>query len=167
MWVQFDNVYTTQISNDICPHTGFDLLIGDLSEGIFVPLVSPSAILEWNKHDSDEIEGIFEFAFHFLQDDAHILLFVPESKNVRLDVWTFAATYEFVLIKDWWGINFMHLCSRVDASSKVYVVDNFLIFLIWKHQCWCNKHLYINIHNVVGFVITEILPLFVPPSQKI
>ena len=52
-------------------HRGFDLLIVDLLEGLFVPLISPSVILEWNKHDSDKIEAIFEFAFHFLHDDAH------------------------------------------------------------------------------------------------
>jgi hypothetical protein len=128
--LQFDDVRTTQISNDICPHRGFDLLIADLSEGLPMPIVSPSAIPEWNKRDSDEIEAIFEFAFHFLHDDAHILLFVPESKNVRLDVRTFAATYEFVLIRDWWGINFMHLCSGLDAYAKVCISNNYFKFLI-------------------------------------
>ena len=59
-------------------------------------LVTPYAIPKWNKHDSDEIEAIFEFAFHFFHDDAHFLLFMPESKNVRLDVRIFAATYELI-----------------------------------------------------------------------
>ena len=57
--VQFDDVRTTQISNDTCPHKGFDLLIADFLEGLPVPLVSPSAISKWNKNDSDEIEAIF------------------------------------------------------------------------------------------------------------
>ena len=94
-----------------------------------MPLVSPSAIPKWNKHDSDEIEAIFEFAFHFLHDDAHILLFVSKSKNVRLDVRIFAANYEFNLIRYWWGIKSMRLYSGVDASAKVYVVDNYFKFL--------------------------------------
>ena len=127
--MQFDDMRTTQVSNDTCPHRGFDLLIADLPKGLPVPLISPSSIPEWNKHDSDEIEAIFEFAFHFLHDDAHILLFVPKSKNVRLDVRTFAAIYEFNLIRDWWGINSMHLCSGVDASAKVCFVDNDFKFL--------------------------------------
>ncbi len=67
-------------------HRGFDLLIADLPKELPVPLISPSSIPEWNKHDSDEIEAIFEFAFHFLHDDAYIFLFVSVSKNVRLDV---------------------------------------------------------------------------------
>jgi hypothetical protein len=112
------------------------------------------------------MEAIFEFLLHFIHDYAHIFLFVPESKNDWLDVWTFATTYKFVLIRDWWGINFTLLYSSLDAFAKVCVTDNYFKFLLWKHRCWHEKHSYINIHNVVGFVEKKVSHIFVPPSQK-
>ena len=62
---QFDDLKTTNVSNDTCPHRGFDLLIADLREGLHVPHISfsPSVVLELNKHNTTEIEAIFEFAF--------------------------------------------------------------------------------------------------------
>ena len=53
--MQFDDVRTTQISNDTCPHRGFDMLIVYLPEGLHVPLVSPSAIPLLNKHKNNHI----------------------------------------------------------------------------------------------------------------
>ena len=44
--MQFDDMRTTQVSNDTCPHRGFDLLIADLPKGLPVPLISPSSIPE-------------------------------------------------------------------------------------------------------------------------
>lgn len=84
--MQFDDVHTTKVSNDTCPHKGFDFLIANLLEGLHMSLISPSTIREWNKHNSIEVETIFEFSFYFLYDDAHTLLFVFELKNGRFDV---------------------------------------------------------------------------------
>ena len=61
-------------------------MIADLPKRFYVPYILSSTIPKWSKHDSDEIEVFFEFAFHFLHDDAYIFLFVSVSKNVRLDV---------------------------------------------------------------------------------
>ena len=129
LWLQFDDVRTTQISNDTCQHRGFDLLIADFLEVFYVPLISSSAIPKWNKYDSDEIKTISKFAFHFLYDDAHIFFFVLESKNVRLAEWIFTVASEFDLVRDLWDINSMHLLSGVDASVKVCVADNYFKFL--------------------------------------
>ena len=117
---QFDNMRSTYVSNDTCSHRGFDLLITYLLEGlpvlhIFSPL---SVIPERNKHNSTEIEAIFEFAFSFLHDDAFILLFIPECKDVH----TYSATYGFTLLRDWWGVNDMKLCSGTDAFAIVSIV---------------------------------------------
>ena len=64
-----------------------------------MPLISPSAIQEWNKHDNNEIEAIFEFSFHFFYNDAHNFLFVLESKNIRCNVQTFASTYALISLE--------------------------------------------------------------------
>ena len=121
---QFDGLRTTNVSNNTCPHRGFDLLIADLPEGLPVPHISfpPSVVPEWNKHNTTEIEAIFEFAFSFLHDNAFILLFISECKHVRQDVRTYSATYGFTLLKDWWGINGMKLCSDIDASTTVSTI---------------------------------------------
>ena len=117
---QFDSVRSTHVSSDACPHRGFDLLITYLPEGLHVPHISspPTVIPEWNKHNTIEIEAIFEFAFSFLHDDAFIFLFIPECK----DVCTYSATYDFTLLKDWWEVNGMKLCSSTDASITVNIV---------------------------------------------
>ncbi len=121
---QFDGLRTTNVSDDTCPHRGFDLLIVDLPEGLPVPHIffPPSVVPEWNKHNTTEIEAIFEFAFSFLHDNAFILLFISECKHVRQDVRTYSATYGFTLLKDWWGINDMKLCSDIDASTTVSTI---------------------------------------------
>ena len=107
--------------NGTCPHCSFDLLIADLPESLHVPYISfpPSVVLEWNKHNTTEIEAIFEFAFSFLDDNAFILLFISECKHVRQDVRTYSATYGFTLLKDWWDVNRMKLCFGIDASATV------------------------------------------------
>ena len=109
------------MSNNTCPHQSFDLLIADLPEGLSVPHISfpPSVVPEWNKHNTTKIEAIFEFAFLFLDDNAFILLFISECKHVRQEVCTYSATYSFTLLKDWWGVNRMKLCSGIDISAIV------------------------------------------------
>ena len=121
---QFDSVRSTHVSSDACPHRGFDLLIADLHEDLPVPHISspPLVIPEWNKHNTTKIEVIFEFAFSFLHDDAFILLFIPECKDIRQDVRTYLATYGFTLLRDWWGVNGMKLCSGTDASATISIV---------------------------------------------
>jgi hypothetical protein len=72
------------MSNDTCPHRGFDLLIADLHESLHVlHFFFPLVVQEWNKHNTTEIEAIFEFAFSFLHDNAFILLFISECKHLR------------------------------------------------------------------------------------
>lgn len=90
-------------------------------------------------------------------------------QNIRLYIRTFAATYKFNFIRDWWNINSLHLRSGVDASAKIYVADNYFKIFTLKHQKWHERHLYIDILNIIGFVIKKIHILlyhFVPPSQK-
>ena len=56
--VQFDDNRTTQLSGNVFLHKEFDLLIAYLPKGLPVPLISPSKVLEWNKHDNNEIGAI-------------------------------------------------------------------------------------------------------------
>lgn len=56
--VQFDDNRTTQLSCNVFLHKELDLLIAYLPKGLPVPLISPSEVLEWNKHDNNEIGAI-------------------------------------------------------------------------------------------------------------
>lgn len=68
----------------------------------------------------------------FLHDDAYAVLFVPiiNWNNVCVNVQIFAATYEFVFVKDWWGINSVSLCwvqmprQGMDIIHVIYVVNH-------------------------------------------
>ena len=70
----------------------------------------------WNDHTSKNIEALFEFASIYLTNDGPLLLFVLEKTNVRVDVRTFAASYDFELQKNWWDCNEFSLCSPIDTS---------------------------------------------------
>lgn len=110
------------VSSEACTFRGFDLIIADLPEGLPVPGISfpPLAIPTWNVHNSKDVEALFEFASAYLTDDGPLLLFVPEKKDVRDDVRTFAASYDFILHKDWWGFSELPLCSPVNAALTVH-----------------------------------------------
>lgn len=97
-------------------------MMGDLLEGFLLPNVSlpPTSIHPWNVYKSENIEALFEFAFVHLIDDGHLLLFVPEKKDVRDDVRTVVAYHDFVVWKDWWGFHKLLLCSPLDTSLTVH-----------------------------------------------
>ena len=44
-----------------------------------------------------------------------------KCKDVRQDVCTYATTYDFTVLQDWWSVNVMKLCSRIDAFGIVNV----------------------------------------------
>jgi hypothetical protein len=44
---------------------------------------------------------------------------IPKVKEVRYDVMRYAMTYNIKIVKDWWGINEMPLCSCVDKTLTV------------------------------------------------
>ena len=47
-------------------------------------------------------------------------VFLPKIKEVRHDVMRYAMTYDFVLAKDWWGINKMPLNLGVDKIVTIW-----------------------------------------------
>lgn len=86
-----------------------DLIVARL----VIPNVSspPSSTCACNTHNSAKIGVFFEFAHAYLHKEASMLIFLLEIKQVRDDVKTFVGAYEFIVAKDWWGFNELHLCS--------------------------------------------------------
>lgn len=95
--------------------------MGNLLKGLPVLRISSLAdtILVWNRHDVNEVEVVFEYAFSYVHDDVFIFLFILESKEVHSDVRTYDATHDFALVKDWWGVNVLHSCYAINKSAKV------------------------------------------------
>ena len=113
-----------RISNDKCKHTGIDLLIADIPENLPVPGISiPSTIIPpWNVRPEKYVDTIFEFAEIYLHDDAALLLFHANDRDVLIDVEECAETYNFHLECDWWGMNDLPLASPRNPSTTVIVI---------------------------------------------
>ena len=103
-------------------HFGIDLIIADIPENLPVPSVSnpPSVVPPWNSRDPEYVVSIFEFASHYLQNDGALLLIHNNDRKLTTDIFDQAETYDFVMHKDWWGINDLELASPTDPDSKVF-----------------------------------------------
>ena len=116
-------------------HTGVDLIIADIPENLTVPFVTdptdPNAIPPWNVRETGYVESILEFASIYLQRDGAVLLFHCEDPDLVHEVFENALTYEFILYKDWWGINELPLQSPKHGSRKV-LCTTLLLSLMFK-----------------------------------
>ena len=95
-------------------HTGIDLLIADVLENLLVPVVSSSAIPDWNRRLEDYFEVLFTFAATHLHDDAVLLVIHPNDPVVAHALRNWAFTFDFELVQDWWGLNGLHLVYPAD-----------------------------------------------------
>ena len=115
-------------------HSGLDLIIADVPENLPVPLVSSSAVPEWNKRSEGYFEYLFSFAAANLHDDAILLVIHPHDPALLLDLQNWAYTFEFELLRDWWGLNNLYLFSSVDHSQKVQNSFNKLQLYVYQYR---------------------------------
>ena len=103
-------------------HSGIDLIIADIPENLPVPTVSnpSSTVPSWNSRESGYVESIFEFARMYLQNNGALLLFHCDDRDLFTEVFDLADSYDFVMAKDWWGINELSLASPRDPKSTVW-----------------------------------------------
>ena len=83
----------------------------------------------WNVHVTDKIMAFFDFVYSLLHDDVALILFVFNIKTIRDDVKSFAHTYYFNFLRDWWRVNEMMLCSPLDNSLMVLNISKILKFM--------------------------------------
>lgn len=124
----------THVRSTTCTHGGFDLVVVDIPEGLPVPGVSspPTAIPDWNVYIESHLEAVFEFAHYYLHGNAPLLILMPESPAMRAEVQTYARTYDFKILKDWWGFNSLRLASPKDPSTTVSTQNPSLLFSFLK-----------------------------------
>lgn len=70
-----------------------------------------------NKHHV--LVETFEFAHDYLNENACMLITPQDVEELREDNMTYAKTYEFNVAKDWWWINELALCFRVNWFFRV------------------------------------------------
>lgn len=99
-------------------HTGIDLIIADIPENLPVPGISTS-VPDWNKRAKSYTEDVFEMADAYLHDDGALVLIHCDDRALMREIEDKAHQYDMVLLKDWWGINEMHLALPRDPSMTV------------------------------------------------
>lgn len=65
-------------------------------------------------------QSSFKFASPYLHEDACLPIFLPEIKDMRVNMIMYAETYDFAIANDWWGINVLPLCLGIDKTLMVY-----------------------------------------------
>ena len=87
------------------------MLFVDIPENLPVPVVSDSAIPEWNQCSPYYLENLFTFADANLHDDGILLLMHPDDLDLLKDIYGWVFTFDYSFAKDWWGLN--DLCLRI------------------------------------------------------
>ena len=104
-------------------HIGIDLLIADVLENLPVLVVPSSAIPDWNRRSEDYFEVLFTFAAAHLHDDAVLLVIHPNDPTINNALRNWSFTLDFELVRDWWGLNGLHLVSLVDPQKTVWLLS--------------------------------------------
>jgi hypothetical protein len=71
--------------------TALDLIIAEFSDGLPVPEVFelPRQVPNWNKHVQNFIKFTIGFCQGYLHDDGTLLLFYPDSVQIKKEVLSF------------------------------------------------------------------------------
>jgi len=68
------------------------------------------------------LEAIFEFADGHLHDNGALITFYPLRAIKKATILKYGTTYSFDKMKDWWGMNWLHLASLVLTSRTLYLL---------------------------------------------
>jgi len=98
-----------------------DLIVADMPEGLLVPDLSvpTSSIPKWNANNLLWLKAVFEFADGHLHDNGALIIFYPLRAVTKANIMTYSTTYSFEKMKDWWGMNWLHLASPSSTSRTV------------------------------------------------
>ena len=77
---------------------------------------------KWTKHELRIVVAKFEFDDAYLHDDVAALLFILESTEVKIDVWTYVTSYKLKTAKEWWGVNKLRLACPPNPKETVMII---------------------------------------------
>ena len=98
-----------------------DLILLDIPDGLPVPNVSrpPFIVPKWNFLRPGFLDHAFDFASVHVQDRGAVLLFFSDDLEMRAKLRGYMTAYNFVLFREWMGINRLRMTSARDKSKTV------------------------------------------------
>ena len=107
-----------------------DLIIADYPDGLPVPGVSefPSQVPTWNKQVQNFIKFTIGFCQGYLHDDGALLLFVPDSVQIKKEVLSFLYNNNLEVKEEWTIVNSLHLTHPMHNSKRVSITNHFPVF---------------------------------------
>ena len=97
------------------------MIILDIPDGLPVPNVSrlPFVVPSWNTLRHGFLDHAFDFAAAHVQDRGAFLLFFPDSLELKAKLRGYMTAYNFVLFREWMGINRLRMTSARDRTKTV------------------------------------------------
>jgi hypothetical protein len=105
-----------------------DLILADIPEGLPVLGISnpPTSIPTWNEETPEWLQPIFDFADNHLHDDGAIILFHPFRMTTKAMIIGYCVCFGFHDLKEWWGMNRLHLTSPINQGVTVSLFSNLI-----------------------------------------
>jgi hypothetical protein len=114
-------------SGKVVQKAAVDLIIAEYPDGLPVPGVSefPGQVPHWNKQVQNFVKFTIGFCQGYLHDDGALLLFYPDSVQIKKEVLSFLHNNNLEVKEEWTIVNSLHLSHPVHNSKRV---SNFGIF---------------------------------------
>ena len=107
-----------------------DLIIAEYPDGLPVPGVSEFAgqVPHWNKQVQNFVKFTIGFCQGYLHDDGALLLFYPDSVQIKKEVLSFLYNNNLEVNEEWTIVNSLHLTHPVQNSKRVSNLAFFSLF---------------------------------------
>jgi hypothetical protein len=107
-----------------------DLVIAEYPDGLPVPGVSefPGQVPNWNKQVQNFVKFTIGFCQGYLHDDGALLLFYPDSVQIKKEVLSFLYNNNLEVKEEWTIINSLHLTHPMHNSKRVSNCNHFPLF---------------------------------------
>jgi hypothetical protein len=98
-----------------------NLILVDIPMGLPVPGISnpPTSIPSWNQETHEWLQPIFDSTDNHLHDDDAIILFHPFRMTTKAMILGYCECFDFEVMKEWWGMNRLHLTSPINKSVTI------------------------------------------------
>ena len=120
-----------------------DLVIAEYPDGLAVPGVSefPGQVPHWNKQVQNFIKFTIGFCQGYLHDDGALLLFYPDSVQIKKEILSFLYNNNLEVKEEWTIVNSLHLTDPMQSSKRVSFCRHFPLFK------FCLIH---NLHHITN-----------------
>ena len=102
-----------------------DLVIAEYPDGLHVPGISNSTsdVPTWNETVQGFLRYTIGFCGGYLHDDGALLIFYPDSVNIRKEIFSFFNKNRLTFRREWTIINCLHLAHPLNSSEYVSYVE--------------------------------------------